>query len=272
MKRTSLWIYVAGVAVQLAALGLCAWAMERWLGSDARAEAEAEAGAPAAPPPAAAPAAAPSGAQVHVPAPQAGAALFDVAAEDAARVSPLWSAPPAPAPPPPAPPPPAPPPPAPAPAPQPPPAREAHVPPSPPAHFAPSVAAPPVSEPPPVPRPAPLFGPPPAHAERPAAAVPPFVFEGGDDGTQVLHGQIGERSLVIGIGSDGSVRCVDVDGGRYSGQSESARARLREVDGSRAFTVQLGIDGAGALHASFTGGGHDGETIALSPLVEGSAS
>jgi hypothetical protein len=262
MKRTSPWIYVAGVAVQLAALGLCAWAMERWLGSDARAEAEA--GAPAAPPAAAAPAGAPSGGQAHIPAPQPGAALFDVAAEEAVPVSPLWSAPPAPAPqPPPAPPPPVP-------APQPPPAQGAHVPPAP---LAPPVAAPPpVPEPAPAPRPAPLFGPPPAHAERPAAAVPPFVFEGGDDGTQVLRGQIGERSLVIGIGSDGSVRCVDVDGGRYSGQSESARARLREVDGSRAFTVQLGIDGAGALHASFTGGGHDGETIALSPLVPGSAS
>jgi hypothetical protein len=124
----------------------------------------------------------------------------------------------------------------------------------------------------PEPRPAPLFGPPPARAERPAPAVPPFVFEGGDEGTQVLRGRVGEGSLVIGIAADGNIRCVDVDGARYSGQSESARARLREVDGSRAFTVQLGIDAAGALHASFTGGGHDGETIALSPLVEGSAS
>ncbi len=246
MKRTSPWIYVAGVAVQLAALGLCAWAMERWLGSDARAEA-AEAGAAAgaaavSPPQRARPepaAAEPPAAPVH-----GAAALFDVAAEAA-----------------------------PTPAPAPPPLPESHVSPAPPAHSAPPVAAPPpVPEPAAVPRPAPMLGPPPAHAERPAAAVPPFVFEGGDDGTQVLRGQIGERSLVIGIGSDGNIRCVDVDGGRYSGQSESARARLREVDGSRAFTVQLGIDSAGALHASFTGGGHDGETIALSPLVPGSAS
>lgn len=236
MKRTSPWIYVAGAAVQLAALGLCIWAMERWLGSDAAAEgAPAEAG-PAPGPPA--------------PPPLGGASLFDVAADVAP--APQSSPPP---PPPAAPPPPVP--------------QAAYVPQSPSAPQPPPAPVEPVR---PEPRPAPLFGPPPARAERPTAAVPPFVFEGGDEGTQVLRGLVGEGSLVIGIAADGNIRCVDVDGARYSGQSESARARLREVDGSRAFTVQLGIDGAGALHASFTGGGHDGETIALSPLVEGSAS
>lgn len=232
MKRTSPWVYVAGAAVQLAALGLCVWAMERWLETGAAPEAEGVA-----------------------PAPSGGAPLFDVAADVAA------------APPPPAP--------------KPPPVRQhSTVPPpaAPEAAYAPApppVPAPPARVPEPVraeARPAPLFGPPPAYTERPASAVPPFVFEGGDEGTQVLRGRVGEGSLVIGIAPDGNIRCVDVDGARYSGQSESARARLREVDGSRAFTVQLGIDAAGALHASFTGGGHDGETIALSPLVEGSAS
>ncbi len=109
-------------------------------------------------------------------------------------------------------------------------------------------------------------------AARAGTAVPAFIVDEGDEGTQILRGRVGEGSLVIGIASDGSIRCVDVDGGRYRGKSESARARLREVDGSRAFTVQIGVDAGGALHASFTGGGHDGETIPLAPLVEGSAS
>jgi hypothetical protein len=216
MRRTSPWIYVAGVAVQLAALGLCVWAMEPWLGADAAA-ASAEPG---------------------------GAPLFDVAADVAESADNMTSAGSEPSP-----------------------VASEPVPP-------PPSPRPPMPPPPPaVPHaaPTPLFGPPPAPAEA-QAEVPAFVAEGGDEGTQVLRGQVGEGSLVIAIAADGNVRCVDVDGGRYSGRSESARALLREVGGSRAFTVQLGVDGAGALRASFTGGPHDGETIALSPLVHGSAS
>ncbi len=242
MRRTSPWIYVAGVAVQLAALGLCAWAMERWLGADARADAREPAAAPPPVPPA-----------PDVPVPAA-APLFDVAAEEVGPVPP----------------------------PPPPPAN--HVPPPAPEphhvlvqhvaasyHLAePPSAAQPATAPPPA---APRFGPPPVPSARPAEnAVPRFVVGEADEGTQVLRGRVGEGSLVLGIAADGTVRCVDVDGARYSGKAESARARLREVDGSRAFTVQIGVDAGGALHASFTGGGHDGETIPLTPLVQGSAS
>ena len=63
------------------------------------------------------------------------------------------------------------------------------------------------------------------------------------------------------------MRFVDADGGRYAGKVESARARMREVDGTRAFTVQIGVAADQRLQATFTGGAHDAETIALEPLV-----
>jgi len=47
----------------------------------------------------------------------------------------------------------------------------------------------------------------------------------------------------------------------------SGRARMREVDGTRAFTVQIGVAADQRLEATFTGGAHDAETIALEPLV-----
>ena len=72
---------------------------------------------------------------------------------------------------------------------------------------------------------------------------------------------------MIGFYADGTIRFADVDGGRYAGKAESARARLREVDGMRAFTVQIGVGEDGGLQATFTGGIHDGETLALVPLV-----
>ena len=49
----------------------------------------------------------------------------------------------------------------------------------------------------------------------------------------------GDREIVFGIFSDGNIRCVDVDNGCYAGRAEGTRARMREVAGSRAFTVQL---------------------------------
>ena len=49
--------------------------------------------------------------------------------------------------------------------------------------------------------------------------------------------------------------------------AESARARMREIDGTRAFTVQIGVAADGRLQATFTGGPHDTETVALEPLV-----
>jgi hypothetical protein len=42
---------------------------------------------------------------------------------------------------------------------------------------------------------------------------------------------------------------------------------MREVDGMRAFTVQIGVAADQRLQATFTGGAHDAETIALEPLV-----
>ena len=170
MNRTSPWVYVAAVALQFAALGLCLWAME-----DERAPRRA-------------------------------------------------LAPPAPA---------------------------------------------PVPEVPEVPE-GPRFGPPPSRAAQLSALAelpPSYITEVADDATQIVRAALGEHFLTFGIYGDGNIRFVDVDGARYTGRAESARARMRETEGTRAFTVQIGITQAGALHASFTGGLHDGETLPLSPLV-----
>jgi hypothetical protein len=133
-------------------------------------------------------------------------------------------------------------------------------------------AEPKAAEPPAVP----LFGPPP---HRPAAAagpveptasalepIPGFIAEAADATAQIVRGA-GANPFVIGFYSDGTIRFVDPDGSRYAGKAESARARMREVGGTRAFTVQIGVGADGGLQATFTGGMHDTETLALVPLV-----
>ncbi|HEY0383171.1 MAG TPA: hypothetical protein VGC72_13340 [Candidatus Elarobacter sp.] len=122
----------------------------------------------------------------------------------------------------------------------------------------------------PAPPPRPMFGPPPERppqAERDTAVVPAFVVEPADGTTQILGARTGEGRLAFGFYGGGSMRFADADGGRYAGTVESGRARMREVGGSRAFTVQIGVAADQRLQATFTGGAHDAETIALEPLV-----
>ncbi len=114
--------------------------------------------------------------------------------------------------------------------------------------------------------PVPRFGPPPERVADESAA-PRFIMEAADATTQIVRGTAGEGSLAFGFYPDGNIRFVDVDGGRYAGKAESARARMREIDGTRAFTVQIGVGADQRLQATFMGGTHDGETIALEPLV-----
>jgi hypothetical protein len=131
-----------------------------------------------------------------------------------------------------------------------------------------------VTQPAPPPRPAeplrPRLGPPPERP-RPAPAepeaLPAFITEPADATTQIVCGAVNGGSLAFGFYPDGNIRLVDVDGGRYAGKADSARARMREVDGMRAFTVQIGVAADQRLQATFTGGSHDAETIALEPLV-----
>jgi hypothetical protein len=118
--------------------------------------------------------------------------------------------------------------------------------------------------------PGPMFGPPPARPPEAegAAPVPEFIVEAAEATTQIVGGRTGEAGrFAFGFYADGNMRFVDVDGGRYTGKVESARARMREVDGTRAFTVQIGVAADKRLQATFTGGAHDAETIALEPLV-----
>jgi hypothetical protein len=133
--------------------------------------------------------------------------------------------------------------------------------------------APAAQEPPAVP----LFGPPPprrpeapAAPAQPAAGapdpIPGFIAESADAMAQIVRGA-GANPFVIGFYADGTIRFVDPDGGCYAGKAESARARMREVGGTRAFTVQIGVGADGGLQATFTGGMHDAETLALVPLV-----
>ena len=117
--------------------------------------------------------------------------------------------------------------------------------------------------------PGPMFGPPPVRPPEAddLAPVPAFVVEAADATTQIVGARSGDGRLAFGFYGDGNMRFVDTDGARYAGRVESARARMREVDGTRAFTVQIGVAADQRLQATFTGGIHDAETIALGPLV-----
>jgi hypothetical protein len=146
----------------------------------------------------------------------------------------------------------------------------------PPADLTPYPPIPPPPEPPgpapllepasPQPPPGPLLGPPPLPRQPEPERIPHFIAEVADATAQIVRGT-GEVAFVIGFYADGTIRFADVDGGRYAGKAESARARMREVEGMRAFTVQIGVGEDGGLQATFTGGIHDGETLALVPLV-----
>ncbi|HEX3551403.1 MAG TPA: hypothetical protein VHT53_13545 [Candidatus Elarobacter sp.] len=302
MKRTPPWVFIAAAGVMLAGLSLCVWAMERSVeAEEGSAEppppappdgsAQREALAPAsetAPEPAAAPAREPE----PVPAPQSPGATETAPERPVAESAPEPAPAAAPQPPPAA-----------RPEPRPEPWHEpvpgpavvragAHVADRfdltpgafenvPPARF----EAPFTDVPRPKPAPAvvrvqpsspdsPMFGAPPARPrEAPAEnrGLPAFITELADATTQVVRGFADDGTFAFGFYADGNIRFADVDGGRYAGMAESARARMREIDGTRAFTVQIGVAADGRLQATFTGGPHDAETIALEPLIGWSA-
>ena len=229
MKRTPPWVFVAAVGIQLAALCLCVWAMELVLRTPDEETEVQPSREPARPPE---PAPKPEPPPMHQPQPQ--------------------------------------------------PAPAATAPPKPEPEAAPETA--PQREPQPNPEltplrtlaqladqaPAPMFGPPPEPAPEPAATsapVPHFITENADAATQIVRGRAAGGPFAFGFYADGNIRFVDVDAGRYAGKAESARARMSEIEGMRAFTVQIGVGLDNLLQATFTGGTHDGETIALEPLV-----
>jgi len=260
VKRTPPWVWLAAVAVQIAALCVCTWAMEQWLSEESDRDDEriwprpgrrarrGPAGNPSPRPPQepAQPAAAPAPQQAAPP-PYTAPVPPPAPSPYANGAYPAAPEPAAPQPPPS------------------PPDRELR-----PAYEAwreeAEVIRPP-QPPPAAPPPAvPMFGPPPAREEDPDA-VPAFIAEAADGTTQLMRASVAGRPVTFGFYPDGNIRFVDVDGGRYAGKAESARARMREVDGTRAFTVQIAVDGQQQLQAIFTGGVHDSETLALEPLV-----
>lgn len=284
MKRTPPWVFVAAVGVQLAALGLAVWAMDQVRRAQ---ESAAERVTPPPPPEA------PPAVEALAPAPEVVSAAPPRAAEtaparEAEPVAATRSEAPSrmgtvtirsvtadelaeqqryPGPPP---------------APPPPPAPQPYVfhPEPAPRDFEPDPApAPPRSQPAvvrvqPTTSGAPAFGPPPVrppHGSPEANGMPAFIGELADPTTQIVCGRVETGRFAFGFYSDGNIRFVDVDDGRYTGKAESARARMREIDGARAFTVQIGVAADGRLQASFSGGAHDGQAIALEPLLGGSA-
>jgi hypothetical protein len=207
MKRTSVWVPLAAAGVQLAALALCAWAMQngrqrkalaRQQPRQALAVAEAVAAPAAAAPAAAAP---------------------EPAAPAAAERSPAAGAA---------------------------------------APFPAPAAAPQATVVPPSPV---TTGP----RER---GIPRFIINFADEDTQVVAADAGDGEIVFGIFSDGNIRCVDVDNGCYAGKAEGPRARMREVAGSRAFTVQMEPAADDRFEAIFVGGLHDAQRLVLVPLTE----
>jgi outer membrane biosynthesis protein TonB len=230
MKRTPLWVFVAAVAVQVAALCLCVFAMEHWSRVAETPEADAE------PEPAEEPPVAPrEPPQPPAPVPQTAEPLTHarepVAAKPAedVRGRPQFG---------------------------PPPERVAE--PEPPA---------PAPREPFRPRFAPLEADRATHVPATNGGIPSYITEAADGATQLVTGTVGDRPVTFGFYPDGNIRYVDVDGGRYAGKAESARARMREIDGTRAFTVQIGVAADGHLQATFTGGLHDAATFPLEPLV-----
>ncbi|MEA2721950.1 MAG: hypothetical protein QOJ39_3814 [Candidatus Eremiobacteraeota bacterium] len=267
MRRTPLWVFVAAVGVQLAALGLCLWVMERGrrteigdgepqAAPESQAAAQAEA-LPPAPPLSdlevalarnhAAPAGHRAPEPVPVREPEPVQALppepaFGVETEiviDAPHVH------------------------------EPPRARGGEPQPRP--YPAPRRVVIRSVQPPPAPNAAaPLFGPPPDRPPEPPPdpdAIPRYITESAEATTQIVRGTTAEGPFAFGFYPDGNIRFVDVDGGRYAGKAESARARLREDGGTRAFTVQIGVAADGRLQATFTGGPHDARTFPLEPLA-----
>lgn len=100
-----------------------------------------------------------------------------------------------------------------------------------------------------------------------AARIPAFVADEAESSTQLWRGEIGGRSLIFAFYAGGKIKVVDVDGGRYHGMREGSRARMREVGGTRAFTIRFDEAGAGRLEVAFTGGAHDDATISLNEYV-----
>jgi hypothetical protein len=253
MKRTPPWVFVAAVGVQLAALGLCLWAMERNLRVHDEENAPEPPASETPPPPqpqaetrrdALAAAPAPTLADIafaYHPAPMA--AEPEHPAEPEPARAPEWS-------------------PEPAWREEPPrePELRRELDPAPRQVIVRAVQRPPESPP------APLFGPPPERPLDPVAA-PVFITEAADATTQIVVGRMNDGEIAFGFYPDGNMRFVDLDGSRYIGRAESARARMREVDGMRAFTVQIGVGADQRFQATFTGGPHDAETIGLEPLV-----
>jgi hypothetical protein len=248
MKRTTLWVTLAATGVQLAALGLCAWAM-----SNARSAPVAlpkprpnGAGAPATVE------TVPLAVEITVPEPVA------VAEPEVSVIPPIAElVHPAPEPI----------------------VEPLHVAPEPVASAVAVVEAPPLLAEPifaePVvvePEPAPVAT---AVAEAEiaepaptrAVEIPRFIRNLADDTTVVVAAERGGPPLVFGVFEDGSVRCVDVDNGCYAGKAEGSRSRMREVAGSRAFTVQLEPHEDGSYEASFIGGLHDAQQMVLLPVA-----
>jgi hypothetical protein len=264
MKRTTLWVTVAATGVQLAALGLCAWAMSN-----------ARSGPVALPKPRPNGASSPAAVEavtlaveitlppVVEPAPP----VEPVAAAEPVPVEPIVVAeepvvePVAVAEP-----------------------VSTFVPPfAEPVHAAPEpvAAAVAVVEPPPV-LPEPIFAEPVAAASEPvpdvaepdppraptlSIEIPRFIRNFADETTVIVAADLGAAPLVFGLFDDGSNRCVDVDNGCYAGKAEGMRSRMREVAGSRAFTVQLEPNEDGSYAASFIGGLHDAQSMLLLPVA-----
>jgi hypothetical protein len=260
MKRTTLWVTVAATGVQLAALGLCAWAMSN-----------ARSGPVALPKPrpngASSPAAVeavPLAVEITLPPVVESAPPVErVAAAEPVPVEPIAVAeePVAVAEP-----------------------VSTFVPPfAEPLHAAPEpvAAAVAVVEPPPV-LPEPNFAehvaaaseplpdvaePAPPRAPSLSIEIPRFIRNFADETTIIVAADLGPAPLVFGLFDDGSNRCVDVDNGCYAGKAEGMRSRMREVAGSRAFTVQLEPNEDGTYAASFIGGLHDAQSMLLLPVA-----
>jgi hypothetical protein len=101
----------------------------------------------------------------------------------------------------------------------------------------------------------------------PASDVPEYLLETAERTTQYNRAYSRAGWVMLGFYPDGSIRVVDTDGGRYEGRAENARATMRQQQGSRAFELVIGVSPEGRLQTAFHGGLHDGETLILETVA-----
>ncbi len=128
---------------------------------------------------------------------------------------------------------------------------------------APGLAA----EPPPFVVKSPVAAPTPRFVAPPVSEIPQYLLDGAERTAQFHRAYTKAGWVALGFYPDGSVRIVDTDGGQYVGYATSARAAMKESGGGRSFEIGIGVSAEQRLQTAFVGGIHDGENVILETVA-----